>query len=167
MKIKYFKDIKDKEELRKAYLRLMKENHPDAGGDGEVCKVINSEYDYLFSRLPDKAAASKVKGKTRNTSKANEVKMDEAIRKVINSIIHMKGINIEIIGMWIWVDGNTYPWKEELKANGFEWSRTRKKWHYSPYEGGWHRGKNRSFETIRGLYGSTIIEEDDILSLVG
>lgn len=71
----------------------------------------------------------------------------------------MAGINIEIVGLWIWVDGNTFQWKEELKEAGFAWSRSRKKWHFTPYEGGYHRGRKRSFDSIRNIYGSTVVNE--------
>lgn len=32
MKSRYFENVNNTEELRKAYLKLMKINHPDAGG---------------------------------------------------------------------------------------------------------------------------------------
>ena len=39
--MKYFKNIKTLEELRKEYKRLVKENHPDNGGSVESIKTIN------------------------------------------------------------------------------------------------------------------------------
>lgn len=35
-------------------------------------------------------------------------------------------INIEICGSWIWVSGNTYGCKTELKQNGFHWASKKK-----------------------------------------
>lgn len=165
MTIVYLKNVKTKEELRKAYLRLMKENHPDAGGDTEVCKVINAEYDYLVTILPERAADN---GKHESKAqKASDIKMDEMLRETINSIIHMTGINIEIIGTWIWVDGNTYPWRFELHKYGFIWSKPRRKWHYTPYGGGFHRKGKKSFDSIRALYGSTIVKDESPEYILG
>ena len=41
----------------------------------------------------------------------------------------VNGINIEIERSWTWVYGNTYPVKEELKAQGFLWSGKRRAWY--------------------------------------
>lgn len=45
---KYFKNIKNFEDLKNQYKSLLKKNHPDNGGDLEVMKEINVEYDALF-----------------------------------------------------------------------------------------------------------------------
>lgn len=46
--MKYFKKGLTKEELHKEYRRLAKIHHPDMGGDTEVMKAINHEYDKYF-----------------------------------------------------------------------------------------------------------------------
>lgn len=45
---KYFKNVKSFEDLKSQFKALLKENHPDNGGDLEVMKEINVEYDALF-----------------------------------------------------------------------------------------------------------------------
>ena len=40
---------------------------------------------------------------------------DEKLRETLNKIIHYDGIDIELVGAWIWVSGNTYAFKKELK----------------------------------------------------
>lgn len=45
---KYFKNVKNFEDLKKQYKDLLKKNHPDNGGDLEVMKEINVEFDALF-----------------------------------------------------------------------------------------------------------------------
>ena len=52
--MKYFKNIKTLEELRKEYKRLVKENHPDNGGSVEAIKTINVEYEQLFKVLKNR-----------------------------------------------------------------------------------------------------------------
>lgn len=44
----YFKAIKSFEDLKEQFKTLAKANHPDAGGDAEIMKSINAEYDELF-----------------------------------------------------------------------------------------------------------------------
>ena len=46
--MKYFKNIRSFEDLKKRFRELLKENHPDNGGDVEVMKTINVEFDALF-----------------------------------------------------------------------------------------------------------------------
>ena len=149
MKIRFFKTVNSPEELRKMYLRLMMIHHPDVGGDDETAKIIVAEYEFLRSHLDFSS-----EGKQEKTREQTIID-DDKIREVIDKIIHMEGINIEIVGSWVWVDGNTFQWKESLKQNGFRWSRKRKKWHYTPYSKGgkYYRG-NKSFDRIRAEYGS-------------
>ena len=46
---KYFKNVKSFSDLKSQFKVLLKANHPDNGGDAEVMKEINAEYDVLFS----------------------------------------------------------------------------------------------------------------------
>lgn len=50
--MKYFKNVQNAEELKKEYKRLARENHPDMGGDVEIMKAINAEFDMLLAILP-------------------------------------------------------------------------------------------------------------------
>lgn len=45
---KYFKNIKSFEDLKKQFKDLLKKHHPDNGGDAEIMKAVNVEYDSLF-----------------------------------------------------------------------------------------------------------------------
>lgn len=49
--MKWFENVKKIEELRRLYRKLLKEHHPDNGGDEETMKEINLEYDRVFSDL--------------------------------------------------------------------------------------------------------------------
>lgn len=159
MTIRFFKNVKTVAELRKEYVRLLKINHPDNGGSKETCQEINAEYDYLLGRLPKDNT-----GKTASNSAEakKDFQIDKEIRDILNKIIRFDGLNIEIVGSWIWVDGDSYQWKEQLKEIGFQWSRARKKWHYTPYESKWHKGGKEDFETLRNKYGSTTIESEKV-----
>lgn len=55
MKSIYFANIHSFDELKKRFRDLARQNHPDVGGDPEVMKAINSEYDLLFPIWKDRA----------------------------------------------------------------------------------------------------------------
>lgn len=144
----YFDNIHTLEELRKEYKRLVKANHPDNGGSVETIKIINVEYEICF----------KVLEKVDPVSSNNKYNMaeDEMIREIINAIINLN-IEIEICGSWIWVSGNTYSCKQELKNSGFHWASKKKMWYWhNPEEQTKSNGKT-SMNDIRMKYGSQVV----------
>lgn len=54
---KYLKNVKSFEDLKKQFRTLLKENHPDNGGNVEVMQEINAEYDALFKIWKDRHEA--------------------------------------------------------------------------------------------------------------
>ena len=143
----YFTNIQTLEELRKEYKRLVKENHPDNGGSEEAIKVINVEYEISFHILEKTDTASSNKFYMRE---------DEMLRAIINAIVNLN-IEIEICGSWIWVSGNTYSCKDELKSNGFHWASKKKMWYWhDPQEQTRSNGKT-SMNDIREKYGSQVV----------
>lgn len=156
MKLRFFQNVKTRNELKKEYIKFLKQYHPDNGGDVETCKALNAEYEYLADKLPQTFEDGHEPTEREKKAAADN---DKLIRDLLSKIIHMEGIEIEIVGIWVWVDGNSYPWKDELKKFGFTWSKARKKWHCCPYgEGNWYRGKRRDFNTLRAMYGSDKVE---------
>lgn len=53
----------------------------------------------------------------------------ESIKK---NLENMNGIIWEQSKDWLWISGNTYEHKEELKAIGCRWSKKRQKWYWKP-----------------------------------
>lgn len=161
--MRYFKDCNTLEELRKQYKELLKAHHPDNGGNVADMQEINVEYDKLFKLLKDKhenKQTSTAGTKTDFNANKYDFETDEKLREVLQKIIHFSGITINIVGCFIWIDGNTYPYKNELKKIGFKWSGQRKKWY-------WHNGEYRkrgnrklSYTDIQSLYGSTEVQTE-------
>lgn len=159
----YFKSAKTLEELRKQYRDLLKKFHPDnPQGSTEATQKINAEYDRLFKELKNKHESD-----TEDESKAEFNKMkydfteDQKLREVLQKIIRFSGINIEIVGCWIWVDGNTYEYKNDLKELGFKWASQKKKWYFHTEEFRKKSHKKLSMDDIRNYYGSTEIETEN------
>lgn len=152
----YFKSINTLEQLRKQYRDLLKIHHPDNGGNVSDMQEINTEYDKLFKALKDKHESKSADGKESAYSKnMYDQKNDKALRDVLEKIIHFNGIEINLVGAWIWLDGNTYQYKEELKGIGFKWSKNRKKWYWNNGEYIGRGNKKISFSQIENKYGST------------
>lgn len=148
---RYFKGIATLEELKKEYKQLALANHPDRGGDVEVMKLINAEYDEVFKQVKDihknKDGVTYTKENTENVSE---------FKDIIEKLIRMKGIEIEIIGSFIWLGGNTKAHKDAIKTLGFKWHNKKKLWYKAP-EGykRYHGKKEYSIDEIRGMYGSS------------
>ena len=148
--MKYFANIKTLEELKKEYKKLALENHPDRGGDVEVMKAINAEYDIMFNRVKDIHVNAKGETYTKeNTETPSEFK------DIIDKLIRMEGLEIEIIGCFIWLSGNTKAHKDNIKALGFKWHSTKKMWYKAPEDYRKKSKKKYSIEEIRDMYGTS------------
>lgn len=162
---KYFKNVETLEELRKQYRDLLKKFHPDNGGSEEITKEINTEYEQLFKVLKNRHER-KGSDRTENGSKKSYEDMkwnfeeDEKLRDILNKAIHFENITIEIIGSFIWISGNTYPYKKELKELGFKWASQKKNWYWHSEAYVKKSHKNLSMDEIRNYYGSTEVETE-------
>jgi len=163
-KFKFFSNINSLEELRKEYKRLLKLHHPDNGGTKEASQTINNEYEALFKILKDKHdnksnnSTSDTAGNSKatdNKSTMYDFEADKALREVLQRIINFEGIEIEIIGSWIWVSGDTYKHKAELKETGFKWASQKKMWYFHN-DNTYRKSSNKklNIEDIRNYYGS-------------
>ena len=142
----WFKGITTVEELRKRYRELLKQHHPDNGGNEEIMKEINTEYDRLFAIL-----SKERKPDGENTTYDDEAE-DKAFREVLNQIIGYS-MEIELIGSWIWCF-NCYAYKDRLKELGFRYAPKKRAWtwHFGEFSR-YHKGEI-PIDDIRAKYGS-------------
>lgn len=163
---KYFKDVNTLEELRKQYKELLKRYHPDnANGSTEATQEINAEYDRLFKVLKDRHESKSADSKESNAkTDFNNMKYDftedELLREMLQKVIHFDGITLEIIGNWLWISGNTYQYRKELKDLGFKFAGQKKSWYWHSEAFRKRSHKKLSMEDIRNYYGSTEVETD-------
>ena len=171
--MKYFKDVHTLEELRKQYKELLKKYHPDnPQGSTEATQEINAEYDRLFKLLKDKhKRKSDNTADSTNTNQSEYSKNmydwenDKALREVLQKIINFDEIEIEIVGAWIWLSGNTYNYKKELKELGFKWASQKKQWYFHTDIFRKKSHKSLSMDDIRSYYGSTKVQADSRILL--
>jgi hypothetical protein len=144
--------IADIDQLKKEYFNLAKKYHPDAGGTKEQFQTLQAEYESLLKKLLSGSKLSQ-------DQQANEIVLDEALRGAINAVIGLPNISIELAGKWLWIGGNTYPLRNELRAAGFMFAPKKKLWYYKGVESA-GRG-NLTMDEIKNKYGSTKIMPKD------
>jgi hypothetical protein len=115
-------------------------------------QLINDLYDRLSRKL--------ISGNTDFSEgrKEYEQQVSEEIRQRLYRIIFIQGIEIEIIGSWIWITGNTFAVRETLKGEGFRFSHPKTAWYW--HKGEYHKksGKLMSMEAMRKAWGSKKVE---------
>ena len=156
----YFNNPKTLEKLRKQYKNLLKKYHPDnVGGSEEATKDINSEYEALFKILKDKhnQTAEDTTRQTYDNMKWDFAE-DEALRDMLNKVIQLVGVNITIVGNWIWISGDTKPLKATFKELGFQWAHEKKMWYWHSDTFRKKSNKKLSFDTICNYYGSADVK---------
>ncbi len=134
------------EEVKRAYRQAALKFHPDRNPAGtEMMKIINAAYDLL------KDYAGEIETEESTGEAGN---YPEAVNEALNAIIGLDGLDIEICGAWVWVDGETYRHRAVLKKAGFRFASKKKRWYFRPEN--W-RSSSRgqySMDDIRYKYGS-------------
>lgn len=151
--MKYFKGVGSLEELKISYKALCKIHHPDLGGSTEAMQEINAEYSALLrSGRFDLGKSS--------------AEIEDAIRNVIEETTVLAGLTVELCGRWVWITGETYQWREKLKAIGCLFASKKKAWYWRPAdEENKRKGKNVPLEAIRAKYGSEVFESKEPVCL--
>lgn len=147
---KYFRNINTLEELKREYKKLALANHPDRGGNVETMKEINAEYDMMFTKVKDIHVNAKGETYTKENAETPDIFKD-----IIDKLIKMEGLEIEIIGCFIWLSGNTKPHKEAIKELGFRWHSNKKMWYKAPADYKKRSHKKYDMDEIREMYGTT------------
>lgn len=128
--IRYFDNLTEVSSVKKKYRKLCFEHHPDRGGDVEIMQEINVQYMSALS-----AANGQVSQDDRGQSHTyhyNEEKEQELIDKIGELLaLHMQNIDIALIGVWIWITGETKQYKEQLKELRCKWHSKRKCWYFN------------------------------------
>lgn len=145
------KTISDLDGLKQEYRKLANKYHPDKGGSTAQFQELQNEYDKLRNKILSGSSLSEAE-------KENEIVIDDALRAAINAIITLEGINIELIGKWIWVSGNTYPVRTVFSAAGFKFIKKNNiaYWVYKGVESSSRGGTD--MQDIVKKYGSTPIK---------
>jgi len=153
----YFKDCQSLEDAKKHYWKLCKQYHPDVGGDTETMQEINRQFREF---QPNKTNFGKDFTGTFDFSGSQEF-----ISIVQNLVSIADFVTVEIIGDWIWVSGNTYPYKDQIKNAVSEvesykakFSKKKAAWYISPIDYKKKSRKQYNLDEIRSMFGSEQVE---------
>ena len=153
MNSNYFAQCNTLEEVKALYRQLAKEHHPDKGGNLETMQTINNQY----SRVINTIAKG---GKFTEAEAEAEILKAEAYQEAVNKVINLEGINIELVGSWLWITGNTKPHAATLKTEParFVWAKKKtdfSAWFFRTEEHKTsNRGQKMDLDQIRHKYGS-------------
>ena len=123
-------------EAKKVYKILARKLHPDVGGSTELFKILNTVYNNILEN---------------GINFAQDSEFDIELEKIISKILHYENIIIEVVGSWIWLQGDTKPIKDNLKEYGFKWASKKQQWYYGEMRG--RNPKQKSMEDIKAKYG--------------
>jgi len=154
MKTQFFEHVTTLDELRKEYHRLAFIHHPDKGGDTKTMQTLNDDYERLSFLLINSNEDFD------QSRKEWEMELSEAIQEKLDKIISLAGIEIELIGNWLWVSGNTFSVRNILKQEGFFFSHPKAAWYF--HQGTYIKksGVILSMDEMRKLWGQQKIQSE-------
>lgn len=158
-----FANCKTLAEAKGLYKSLARENHPDVGGDLRTMQEINAEYAEFCANFAKSEAKDRQRtAHTENRKSAADYHdMDEVttqVKMMIEFALNLDGVDVELMGLWVWLTGNTKAHRETFKA----WNETHdSKWKWSPKKSAWYfagvptfNRKETTLDEIRDAYGS-------------
>jgi curved DNA-binding protein CbpA len=129
-----FIDCKDLKEVKNLFIKLVKENHPDLGGNLELMQSINAEYDLIKDNGLEyyHAKAGFTTEFSKETANADLNFSSEDYLTIIKFCLNT-GLDIELCGSWLWISGNTKGQKDHLKELGCKWSASKSMWYFTDH----------------------------------
>ncbi len=160
----YFHNVETVGEAKSLYRNLAKQYHPDLHGHETTAtmQAINDEYHDLLSSLDGSTSiGSDNKEHTYHYNRDVEQELMDKISELLG--LKLEGCEIELVGTWIWVSGDTKPVKDKLGKNGagLIWHRGRKRWYWRRAGYRSRYNKKASFADLQASYGSRTFEADE------
>lgn len=155
------------DEITKFYRSKVKQSHPDQGGNTQwfvdvraAFKIILAQYKYNH-KSQNEDTGEWEENETNLTQELQE-KLTEVLEK-----LNSEEIEINILGAWIWLSGNTYQNKNDIKELGFKFSKNKVSWYWYHGEYKKRNRKKYSLKDIEEIHGKVPIEKKRKKLLVG
>lgn len=154
----YFAHCRTAEETKKVYHKLAMKFHSDNGGNDDLMKELNSQYTDAWNRLKDvHEYKDSTTGESKTyTSKQSTTETPEMFIEIVRKLSTIPDIEVEMVGTWLWISGNTFPYKNQLKSFGCRWSSGKKIWYWTT-ESYQRKSSKQSMNTLRMKYGSQML----------
>ena len=158
MTAQYFASATTVEDIKALYRKLAFKHHPDLGGDLVTMQIINGQYEAAL-RGVDGTESVGSDGKTHVYRHCPET--ERAIMEMIDKLISlsMEDVDVLLIGTWLWITGETKPYKDALGGLGCRWNSKRGAWYYQTGKRR-YRPSGASLNELGIKYGVTGIDLD-------
>ena len=147
----------NEEDVKNAFRAYALKYHPDRNGGKteftEMMKLGNLACEMLMKNLGRWATEKK------EPQTAKEMTIDQELLDMINKVKGFVGVEKELRGVYLWVWGNTKPYKDVLKENGFRWAPKKKEWFYAANGRRPMTRREYTADEIRSKYQSQRIED--------
>ena len=146
----FFDNFHTVEQIKAEYKRLARLYHPDLGGDLETMKSLNNAYEMALKNCNGQRSSG-------SDGKEHRYQYNDDVEKEVMDFIYSflaldTGLNADLIGVWVWITGDTKAHREQLKALRCRWNPSRGCWYFRPDScEGYSRGG--SLEQLAAKYG--------------
>lgn len=149
----YFKDCNTVSDIKKRYKELAFLHHPDHGGNTATMQKVNHEYEIALKNCDGQTSVDN-EGKE-HTYKYNS-ETEKLLIELIDKLLSLKMIDVDIylVGLWIWIDGETKPYKDSLKELKCKWHSTRKLWYFATTPSYARKNTSKGIDDIAQTYGA-------------
>lgn len=159
----YFEQSMNLEEAKAHYKNLVRQHHPDAGGDTRTMQDINAEWAHFQANHSKdegykRQSQAHAEGRKSAADFHNLDEVAEVLRVKIEFALNLEGVDVELMGFWVWLTGNTKAHKDAIKANTegqeikWRWAHEKQAWYYAGVPS--FNRERRSLDEIRSMHGS-------------
>ena len=152
----YFEGCKSLDEAKALYKKWCFKLHPDVSGydSAEEFKAMQNQFEVF------KPQTEKYQNEYANWSAPDYMKIIEELLKIPN-------LEIELIGSFIWVGGDTRAGKDRIKAienelyKPAQWHSKKFLWYFAPSDYRKFSKKDFSLDDLRAAYGSEFFKREE------
>jgi len=148
--------------VKSLFRKLALRWHPDRGGDNDTMREIIEAYEQMLAAMDGEISRGS-DGKDHEYHYNAKVER-EVMEKLMELIaLRMPGVEIELIGTWVWASGETKAVKDKLGKDGagMSYIGKRQMWAWHVKRGYHSRGSDASTDALRAMYGARTYEAAD------